>query len=463
MCEHPGVGIFLLKNFITCPDNAGQRYVKITRFALCETRCNMTKLEWKWDKWQNEVLEHNGNITIRSGRQVGKSEVIGAKGCKFAMENKGTTTLIIAASQRQSGLIFEKVKANVDRLCLEQNKDLYLEKPTLTKIYLTNGSKIHCLPAGRTGHFIRGFTIDLLIADEAAYIPETVWLSVTPMIAVSKKMRGMGWIILLSTPFGKGGYFYNSFTDKDFKAWHVSSEDCKRIPKDFLKKEKQRMTKEQYNQEYRGEFTEDWHQFFPTKLIKDSMTFIEWKKNKDYKKEANYYLGVDIARYGGDENAFVIIEQLGTRLKAVKILTTDRVSTTDTTGRIKILDDEWKFAKVFIDSGGLGAAVFDQLKEAFGRRVLGLDNAKKGIISEGEEHRVKIMKEDYYSNTLMLLETKKLELISDLKLMRSMRSITFEYSAEKRLKLFGDYSHITEALIRACWCLKERGLKLYCY
>jgi len=70
-----------------------------------------------------------------------------------------------------------------------------------------------------------------------------------------KKNEEHGFIILLSTPFGKGGYFYDAFSDPDFKHIHISSEDCKRIPKDFLAKEKQRLTKAEYMQEYLGEFT----------------------------------------------------------------------------------------------------------------------------------------------------------------------------------------------------------------
>ena len=77
--------------------------------------------------------------------------------------------------------------------------------------------------------------------------------------------------------------------------------------------------------------------------------------------------------------------------------------------------------------------------------------------------RTKIFKEELYSHTLMLMETGKLSIISDLDLLRSMKSITFEYSADKKVRIFGEYSHLTEALVRACWCLKDKGLDLYCY
>ena len=422
---------------------------------------------FNWDKWQQSVLDTDGNITIRAGRQVGKSEVIGAKGCKFAVENPGTVILIIAASQRQSSLIFEKLRGNVDRICDEKG-NIYLEKPTLTKIFLKNGSKIYSLPAGRTGYFIRGFSIDMLIADEAAYIPETVWNAVIPMIAVSKKLRKMGHIILLSTPFGRGGYFYNSFHDDDFKQFHISSEDCTRIPKDFLKKERLRMTKADYQQEYQGEFVDEWNQFFSTMLIKKCMTFIEWTKAEDHNPQARYYLGVDIARYGGDENAFVICELLNYNLKIVKTFTTDRISTTDTIGRIVVIDKEFNFNKIFIDDAGVGGSVTDILMEKLGRKVMGLNNASKRIEVQGEEKKKGILKEDLYSNALMLMEAGRLQLISDLSLLKSLKSITYQYGSAstgnyRNIKIFGDYSHLTEAMVRACWCIKERGLGLYVY
>jgi len=420
-------------------------------------------MTWKWDAWQQDVLVHQGSMTLRCGRQVGKSEVIGEKAVDFALCNAGTTTIIIAASQRQSSLLFEKVKYNVDRRIDEDGKDLYKEPPTLTKILLKNGSKIYALPAGRTGYFIRGFAIDLLIADEAAYIPEGVWNAVIPMIAVSRKARSMGWIILLSTPFGKGGYFFESFHDPDFKSFHVSSEDCVRIPKTFLLKEKKRMSKEEYRQEYQGEFTEDWHQFFPTELIKKRMTFIDWSLKDDKQQGSKFYLGVDIARYGGDENAFVVCELCNKRLKIVKCFTTDRVSTTDTIGRIQSVDDIYKFKRIFIDDAGVGGAVTDILISKLGRRVIGLNNASKRVQIQGEEKKKGILKEDLYSHTLMLLETGLVDVISNPQLLRSLRSVTFEYTENKRVKIYGDYAHLAEAMVRACWCLKERGLNLYRY
>ena len=410
------------------------------------------------DPWQRSVLEHEGNVCIRAGRQVGKTEVISLKAAEFARDKPGTVTLVIAASQKQSGWLFDRIKGQIDMM-EDRGEIEYKRESTRTRIWLSNGSEIHSLPAGRTGQFIRGLTLDLLIADEAAYIPEEVWRAVTPMIAVSRKLRGLGWVILLSTPFGKGGYFYESYVDPDFKSFHVSSEKCIRIPKDFLMKEKKRMTKAEYAQEYLGDFIDEWNQFFATPLIKECMTIFHWDFEKEHTPRNNYYLGVDIARYGGEENAFVVIELQGKKLRVIKALTTDRISLMDTVGRIKALDEKFHFRRIFIDSAGVGGGVLDLLIESMGRRVIGLENAKRSIDKEGTRRR--ILKEDLYSNALCLMEARNIEILSNPKLLRSLKSIVFEYTAEKNLKISGKYSHLAEAFVRSCWCIKDQGLKVF--
>ena len=120
--------------------------------------------------------------------------------------------------------------------------------------------------------------------------------------------------------------------------------------------------------------------------------------------------------------------------------------------------------RIFVDSGGLGPGVLDVLQDKLGkRRVIGLDNSSKAVYDRdrGENKHYKILKEDMYSHCLMLMETGRLQLISDLDLLRSLKSITFEYTADKKIKIFGKYSLLAEALVRACWCLKNRGHDLW--
>lgn len=438
------------------------------------------------DKWQEEVMLHQGSMALRCGRQTGKSETISEKAKYLSSTHKKTNTLVVAASQRQSSLIFEKINAKIreehnnlidkyikkweksnpdktmtkeQRRKIEYQEGLYSTMPTQTKIELLNGSKIYCLPTGKTGAYIRGFTIDFLIAEECAYIPDMVWTSLKPMIAVSQQTRGFGWEILLSTPFGKGGYFYERCHDKDFKQFHISSEKCPRISKEFLRKERMRLSKQQYAQEYLAEFIEELAQIFPTNLIKSRMSFLNWDLKKDYDKRNSYYLGVDVARFGGDENAFIVneIDKFTKKHKIVKCFTTERKSIPDTARKIKELNKSMNFKKIFIDDNGIGGGLTDFLQEELGKkRVTGVNNSSKS-----KTRQKAILKEDLYSNALVMMENEEIEIINDIDLMRSLKSVTFEYTSDKNLRIFGNYTHLAEAFVRACWSKKEKGLNLF--
>ena len=414
------------------------------------------------DKWQEEVLKEGGNIALRSGRQVGKSTIISIKAAQFALTHPKTTTLIISSVERQAFFLFEKT---LSYLIDNHKKDIQMGvgRPTKSKLRLKNGSEILSLPTGTDGHGIRGLTIDLLIADEAAFISYMVWSAVTPMLATTK-----GQIILLSTPFGKGSkdepnYFYERFNDPLFKQFHVSSEDCPRIDKQFLLREKERMTSVQYAQEYLGEFVDELRQFFPTYIIQQCMVLSE-RSPKDNPR----YLGVDIARLGGDETAMIGLERDKDMLYQFQQDVYIQTLITDTIRLIKDVDKKYKYKKIYIDDAGIGAGVFDSLREdnQTKRKVTAINNAKKladyepSMKPEIEERRTKLMKEAIYTNLLKLMETKKIKLLQNPELLLSLKSIQYEYLDNGRIKIFGNYSHIAEAMVRAAWCVKDKTLNV---
>lgn len=403
------------------------------------------------DDYQKQVLETQGNICLRSGRQVGKSTVISIKAAQYALERPKSQILVISAVERQAFLLFDKIL----NYLYEKDKKQILgkkDKPTKSQIKLKNGSVIRCLPTGLDGHGIRGLTIDLLIADEAAFIPDAVWTAVTPMLATTK-----GHIILLSTPHGRDSYFYRCFNDTSFTPFHVSSESVSRIDKQFLSREKERMTKMQYTQEYLGEFVDDLMQLFPDDLIRQCMKL----ERAPIDNGKTYFLGVDVARMGGDETVFSIIDRTDRKgLLHVENIVMKNTLITETTKFIQALEKRYNFKKVFIDDGGMGVGVFDNLLEVDGlrRKVVAINNAARAL-DRDEKRKKKILKEDLYNNLLHLMENANVSLLKDPEIFLSLKSIQYEYSPD--LKIFGSYSHITEALIRACWCTRDRSLSLW--
>ena len=473
------------------PNKKTRKRLTTTEIIALAEKVAKQDTSFKPDKWQEQVLNHDGNIVLRTGRQVGKSETIGKKCAKLAVKHQDITILMIAAAQRQSSEIFQKTLRNLARIhdamleavggftpdplksprqndderkIFEANFGLFKGNITKTECNLFNGVRILSLPTGKTGAFVRCYTVDILIADEAAFIAEAVWVAIRPMLATSLKMRGLGFEILLSTPFGKGGYYYDASHSKDFLKIHVSSEDCPRISRDFLQKEKKRLTRMEYAQEYLGEFVSEFNQFFPTELCRKRMNFMDWSI-KDREISKSYYMGVDVARYGEDESAVVIgeLDPITHFLKIVKCLTWQHKSLTSTCGRIKRLHDDYGgFKRIFVDDGGVGGGVTDMLKDDIGKsRVVALNNSQKSIDSRRNKG---LLKEDLYSNALSMMEKENpttIGIVNDFKLLASLRSMTFEYTRDANIRIFGANSHLAEAFVRCCWCVKSKGLNLF--
>ena len=66
-------------------------------------------------KWQTEVLATKSNLILRSGRQVGKSEVISEKCKNYALSNPNKTVMVITFVERQALLIFSKILNKIHR------------------------------------------------------------------------------------------------------------------------------------------------------------------------------------------------------------------------------------------------------------------------------------------------------------------------------------------------------------
>lgn len=331
-------------------------------------------------------------------------------------------------------------------------------RPTFHKIELKNGSKILAEPAGQTGYGLRGFTVDKLVADEAHYIPDAVFVAIRPMLATTG-----GTLDLLSTPRGNEGFFYDCFQSDDFYKIHIMSKDCPRITTEFLGQEKKRMTKLEYCQEYEAEFLDSLMQFFPRELL-DSITLSPATSKSSFSSGGRFFLGVDFGGYGGDENAFVTLYNGKRDSLVTNIKTTQEVAAYETIQEIIRLNEQYNYEKIGVDDGGLGSPILDfmMLNGALKRKCIGLNNASRRVAVDGKAKR--LLKEDMYGNLKIMMEQGIIKLPDDEDLRRSLMSIQFHVDKDtKNIKIFGRYSHITEGLIRAAWLVKAKGLRLYVY
>jgi hypothetical protein len=201
------------------------------------------------DDWQRDVLLSDASSTIiLASRQAGKSTVSSIRALHRALYTPASLVLLLAPSYRQSKELFRKVKDALAALPFPAP----LTSESALELEFTNGSRIVALPGKE--ETIRGFSgVSLLIVDEASRVPDELYQAVRPMLAVSG-----GDILLLSTPFGKRGFFFHEWAEGGAR-WHrtkVTAYDCPRIPAEWLEEERMQIGDFWFEQEYLCKFVE---------------------------------------------------------------------------------------------------------------------------------------------------------------------------------------------------------------
>lgn len=195
------------------------------------------------DPWQRELLTSDARRQILlCARQVGKSTVVAAKTLHVALYQPGSLSLIVTPSERQSRETLAKVVAFYTAL----GEPVSREYESTLHLTLANGSRILALPG--SAQTVRGMSgVALLILDEAGWIPDTLYHTLLPMLAVSK-----GSLVLLSTPAGKRGFLHQEWTEgaADFHRIKITADQCPRIDAAFLAEQRRRMPAARYDAEY---------------------------------------------------------------------------------------------------------------------------------------------------------------------------------------------------------------------
>jgi hypothetical protein len=202
----------------------------------------MRNLGLEPDPWQVEVLEGGyTRLLLNCCRQAGKSTCVALLGLVEAIFGLEVKVLLLSRTHRQSKELFRIVTDFYQRLGSPLR-----QRQTAEELVLANHSRIVCLPCKE--ETVRGYShVSLLIIDEAARVPDSLYRAVRPMLAVSG-----GRLICLSTPFGKRGFFYDAWArgGDDWTRIEVPAERIPRITAAFLEEERRCLGESWFRQEY---------------------------------------------------------------------------------------------------------------------------------------------------------------------------------------------------------------------
>lgn len=157
--------------------------------------------------WQKKVCEDPCQRKIINGaRQSGKSTIASGLPCHRAKYYSKSLVIVEAPTEVQARLNLEKIHEFMS------HDPTYprIERSSDQQIVLSNGSKIRVVVA--TDKSSRGYSKpSMIVLDEASRIDDVVYRSgVRPMLTANPDCE----LILISTPFGKEGFFYDTWEEK---------------------------------------------------------------------------------------------------------------------------------------------------------------------------------------------------------------------------------------------------------
>jgi Terminase large subunit, T4likevirus-type, N-terminal len=212
------------------------------------------RLGLKPDPWQEDLLRSASmRVLLNCCRQSGKSTMTAIVALHRALYHPGSLILCLAPALRQSQELFSKMSGFYRDL----GRPASAVAERKLSLELENGSRIVTLPGSEKT--VRGFSgAALLVVDEAARVDDSLYYAVRPMLAVSG-----GSLVMLSTPFGKRGAFFEEWTNGiGWECYRVPAGECPRISETFLEEERRSLPRRVYRQEYECSFEETDDQVF---------------------------------------------------------------------------------------------------------------------------------------------------------------------------------------------------------
>lgn len=197
------------------------------------------------------------------------------------------------------------------------------------------------------------------IADEASGIDQAVFNVIEGALTGDKFL-----FVMTSNPTRTTGTFFDSQNKKrsNYQALHFDSEKSSNVNQKWVSDMEAKYGRDSdvFRVRVNGEFPN----VNATGLF--SLSDLEAATKRKADAHGSMVLSVDVARYGDDST--IIAEKRGMQLKLLK--TIKQKSTTEVAAEVAHLSNKGSYGGIVVDTIGVGAGVYDQLKPIAGARLV---------------------------------------------------------------------------------------------
>ena len=411
--------------------------------------------------YQADALRLEQRTTvIAAPRQTGKSYGLSLLSLWWGFRRRDQHVLLVSAGEEGSKRLLRTIADIAARNPLLQGSVL---NETASLLLLSNGSEIRSVPASERQ--IRGWSVDLLIVDEATYVPEDVLLGAAlPTTAARPEAK----VVLASTPWAMEGAFYRFFLQgRDENVAHTRSyqwklADAPWITEEVVEQYRATLPALRFRAEFDGEFVGATDALFPLRDLTDAIAPYRLLQAHEARRE-EVVVGIDWGRafdrhaivalgvledYGVNEHPVLFAPYLHTSQMSYSEMVAQVSSLAGTRRRTYYLVDPFYSlparplrmggGRTFHESGatvltreqregrergftvrafvtemnGVGAMPSEELARRIGRqRVVGVHSSQRS-------------KEDSYSRLRALLSDRRLVLPDNIELIRQLQGLT---------------------------------------
>lgn len=369
-----------------------------------------------------------------TGRQFGKTFMSINILLKWALENNGSVCMFVSPVYSQAKKVFSEMTNAIVGTGITTS----INKSELF-IKFINGSIIYFRSAEREDS-LRGYTLDYLVIDEAAYIKDNVWSTVLRATTLVKGKK----VLFISTPKGRNWFYEVAIRGENddypqYKTFKGSSYDSPFISEEELREAKMSLPDSIYQQEILAEFIDDNGQVFSNLKVNCTLTSYPQKVAGE-----RYYAGLDIGR----QNDYSVLTILNSKGEVVKIYRERQKSWNIIISEVVKILREYG-ARVLIEINGIGDPIYEQIKKQYSNiePFVTTNDSKQNIIEE----------------LILCLNEEKLKLPSkelNPDLWQELSIFTYEYSPKTRKVRYsspnGFHDDAVMSLALANDCLKKK-------
>ena len=193
--------IFYFSKYFYILTDEGEAPIHLREYQERITRMLVAKY---YDK--DNVIRNNRIIMM--GRQCGKTTIATLYILWYALFNADKTIAVLANKEDQAKEILLRIRSAILKLPLWLQQGINPDRGGWSKesIGFDNGTEISCHASGSSA--IRGKSVDLMLVDEFAFLPEEEAKDFIKSVFPTQSGRKDAMMILISTPHGMNE-FYN--------------------------------------------------------------------------------------------------------------------------------------------------------------------------------------------------------------------------------------------------------------